>query len=73
MQSEPQMPKEPRPKNEADKSSLSINEFNRERTDRNAVLGGSKTKWIPAPSTPQTICLIHLRSENVGDRRDQVP
>lgn len=70
MQSGLQMPREPRPKNEADKSSLSINEFNRELMDRNAVLGGSRTKWIPVPSTSETTCLYLLSSENVGDQRD---
>lgn len=39
-----------RSKNEADKSSLYVNEFNRELTYRNAVLGDHRTKGIPIPS-----------------------
>lgn len=66
MQSSPDSPKQPRPKNEADKSSLSVNEFNRELLYRNTVLDSSKTKWAPTPSTPpQTTCLCLLSSENV--------
>lgn len=73
MQSSPHTPKQPETKNEADESSLSVNEFNSELMYRNTVLYGIKIKQIPTPSThPDHVRMSPQQWACVGSQRDQV-
>lgn len=52
-----------RPKNKADKSSLSVQSLIGAYIQK-AVSGKQQDEWIPAPSTPQTKCLYLLSNED---------